>query len=283
MKATLVALIFLTVAATLLLALGRIRWRAVMKELQAMLETARRPFAVSAGAPSSLDLLPAPVQRYFRAVLKEGQKTVVALNMEQTGMINLSENAERWKPFTASQRVVTHRPGFGWNARIVMLPGMPVFVQDAYVGGEGILRVALCGLITKAHLRDRGELARGELMRFLAEAAWYPTILLPGHGVTWSPVDEYSAHATLRDGDHTVTLLFHFDAQNLIDTVRAEARGRSVGAGTVLMPWQCRLWNYAMRDGMRVPLEGEAAWITPEGTKSYWRGKITDLHYVFSG
>jgi len=32
---------------------------------------------------------------------------------------------------------------------------------------------------------------------------------------------------------------------------------------------------------MRVPLEGEAAWITPEGVKTYWRGKITELRYEF--
>jgi hypothetical protein len=283
MKTTLVALIFLTgVVTLLLLAFGRLRWRSAKKELRTKLEATRRPVEVSAGSTGSLELLPPPVQRYLQAVLVPGQKAVTALDIEQTGTINLSETAEQWKAFTASQRVVTRRPGFGWNARIAMIPGMPVFVQDAYVGGEGILRVALFGLFTKANLRDRGELARGELMRFLAEAPWYPTMLLPGHGVTWSPVDEHSAHATLQDGDLSVTLLFHFDSENLIDTVRAEARGRSVGAGAVSMPWQCRLWNYATRDGMRVPLEGEAAWITPEGTKTYWRGEITGLCYEFS-
>jgi hypothetical protein len=249
--------------------------------LRARLEAARRPDEAAVFATRSLGLLPAPVQRYLRAVLVPGQKTVTAVDLGQTGTINLSEKSEQWKAFTASQRVVTRRPGFGWNARIAMIPGLPVFVQDAYVGGEGILHVALFGLLTKADLRDRGELARGELMRFLAEAAWYPTMLLPGHGVTWSPVDEHSARATLHDGDLSVTLLFHFDSEGLIDTVRAEARGRSVGPGAVSMPWQCRLWNYATREGMRVPLEGAAAWITPEGAKTYWCGKITGLRYEF--
>jgi hypothetical protein len=107
-------------------------------------------------------------------------------------------------------------------------------------------------------------------------------MLLPGYGVIWSPVDEHSARATLQDSALSVTLLFHFDSENLIDTVRAEARGRSVGTGAVSMPWQGRLWNYTTRDGMRVPLEGEAAWVTPERVKTYWRGKITGLRYEFS-
>lgn len=68
----------------------------------------------------------------------------------------------------------------------------------------------------------------------------------------------------------------------LIDAVRAEARGRTVGAAVVPTPWQGRLWNYAMRDGMRVPLNGEVAWLLPEGAKPYWRGRITKLGYEFA-
>ena len=275
---------FLVLAGTvvLLLTFGRLRWRAYTKAWRTKLDAARRPVFAAAFAARDLDHLPAAVQRYLRAVLTEGQKSVTAVDLDQTGTMNLGETAEQWKPFTARQRVETRGPGFSWQARIAMMPGVPVFVQDAYVGGEGVLRASVCGLVTKADLRERGELARGELMRFLAEAPWYPTALLPGQGVRWSPVDDHSALATLQDGDLSVTLLFHFDFEDLIDTVRAEARGRGVGAAAVAMPWQCRLWNYAIREGIRVPLEGEAAWLTPEGTKTYWRGKITRLHYAFA-
>ena len=43
-----------------------------------------------------------------------------------------------------------------------------------------------------------------------------------------------------------------------------------------------RFWNYAIRDGMRVPLDGEVAWLLPEGAKPYWRGPITQLCYTFA-
>lgn len=280
-KIALIAFLILASIVALLLALGRLRWRVSSKKLRAQLKASRRPVEVTAFTTRDLDRLPAPVQRFFRTALVEGQKPVTSVNIEQRGAINLSETTEQWELFTASQRVVMHRPGFVWNARIAMFPGVPVFVQDAYVGGEGLLHVAVLGLVTKFDLRERGELARGELMRFLAEAAWYPTALLPSQGVIWSPVDDHSSRATLQDGDLSVTLLFHFDSENVIDKVHAEARGRIVGAGAVSMPWQCRLWNYTTRDGMRVPQEGEAAWITPEGAKTYWRGKITELSYEF--
>jgi len=41
---------------------------------------------------------------------------------------------------------------------------------------------SLFGLISLANWRGTPEVAQGELMRFLAEAAWDPTALLPSQG-----------------------------------------------------------------------------------------------------
>ncbi len=119
-------------------------------------------------------------------------------------------------------------------------------------------------------------------MRFLAEAAWYPTALLPGQGVRWEALDRRSARATLTDGATTVTMSFRFNDSGVIDTVTAEARGRTVGTKVIPTPWQGRFWNYQERGGMLVPLEGEVAWLLPEGAKPYWRGRITEMEYEFA-
>jgi hypothetical protein len=160
-----------------------------------------------------------------------------------------------------------------------MLPGLPVRVHDAYVAGDGILHATLLGLITLADLRGTREMAQGELMRYLAEAPWYPTALLPSQGVRWEAVDGDSARATLMDGDVGVTLLFRFDEEGLITSVRAEARGRTVRGAVVPTPWEGRWWNYEVRDGMRAPMEGEVVWLLQEGPKAYWRGRVTRMEY----
>ena len=142
-----------------------------------------------------LERLPAPVQRYLRAVLEDGQPIVAAVSVEHTGTFDLGKKAEQWKPFTSTQRVITRRPGFDWDARVAMVPGLAVRVHDAYVAGEGILHAALLGLVPLVNLRGTGEVAQGELMRFFAEAAWYPTALLPSQGVRWEAVDDRAARA----------------------------------------------------------------------------------------
>lgn len=258
---------------------GAWRWDAGTRELRARLEAARQPVRPTRYDARELDGLPLPVQRYFRAVLKDGQPMVAAVSLEHGGTFNVSEGGEQWKPFTSTQFVVTRRPGFDWDGRISMLPGLPVRVHDAYVAGEGILHATFLGLITLADLRGTREMAQGELMRFLAEAPWYPTALLPSQGVRWEGVDDASAKATLEDGENVVTLLFRFDEEGLITSVRAEARGRTVQGAVVPTPWEGRWWSYEVRDGMRVPMEGEVMWLLQGGPKAYWRGRVTRMEY----
>lgn len=275
------ALVLIGIAAAAML-YGKFHWASGTTELRARLDAARRPPAPARFESAEIDGLPAPVQRYFRLVLQEDQPMVTAVSLTHTGTFNMGEAADNWKPFTSTQRVITQRPGFDWDGRVAMLPGVSVHVHDAYVAGEGILHAAVGGLLTVADLRGTREVAQGELMRFFAEAAWYPTALLPSQGVRWEAVDAQSARATLQDGELTLTLLFRFNAEGLIDTVRAEARGRTVGTAVVPTPWQGRFWNYEVRDGLRVPMQGEVAWLLPEGPRPYWRGTVTRVDYEFA-
>lgn len=278
------AIAIIATGATLALALiyGTHRWEAGTAELRSMLEAARAQTHPDRVDFRELEDLPPIVQRYFTTVLKDGQSVVAAVNIEHSGTFNMGETTGQWKPFTSTQRVITHRRGFDWDGRITLFPGLSVHVHDAYVAGEGMLRATLFGLIPLADLRGTDELARGELMRFMAEAAWYPTALLPGQGVHWEAVDDSSARATLTDGVITVSMLFSFTKDGLIDTVHANARGRMMGSEMITTPWQGRFWNYATQGDMLIPIEGEVAWLLPEGPKPYWRGNITRIEYDFT-
>jgi hypothetical protein len=272
------------VAAVVFLATqGASRWDAETLALLERLEAARTaPAPARYDATRELEGLPAPVRRYFRTVLTHGQPIVAAVTVEHRGTFNLGEASEQWKPFTSRQRVVTQRPGFVWDGKVALFPGLNVRVHDAYVAGEGILHPSILGLFTLADLRGTGDLAKGELMRFFAEAAWYPTALLPSQGVRWEALDERSAIATLADGDQSVAMRFAFAADGTMESVHAEARGRAVAGKMVMTPWEGRWSGVQERDGMRVPMTGEVAWLTPEGRRPYWRGTVSALRYEFA-
>lgn len=281
-KVIVVTLFVLAFVITVAILYGRNRWQSDTRELQAKMEMARVPISPKSYEPRELSGLPTPVQHYFRVVLKKGQPLVTAAKVEHTGTFNMSNTGEQWKQFKSAQRVIAQRPGFVWNARIRMAPAMTVYVHDAYVAGVGVLTAKLFGLLTVMKPPSTPELAHGQLMRFLAEKVWYPTALLPSQDVAWSAIDDTQASATLADGTMTVKLVFQFDAQGLISSVRADGRYRNVDGMLVATPWQCRLWNYKLRDGMLIPLEGEVAWLLQSESKPYWRGRIQRIEYEYA-
>jgi hypothetical protein len=46
-------------------------------------------------------------------------------------------------------------------------------------------------------------------------------------------------------------------------------------------PWEGCWSNYQLRDGMLNPIEGEVAWMLPEGPKPYLHGRIVSLTHEF--
>jgi len=258
------------------------RWRRGTAEIRARLQAAQTAIAPTTFDEAAITTLPQPVQRYFQAVLTAGQPVIAAAHLVHEGTFNNSANRVRWNGFSSTQLVIANRPGFDWDARIQMGPGVAVLVHDAYVNGEGMLRAAVFGVFTVASMRGTPEMARGELMRFLAEATWYPTRLLPGHGMSWEAIDDSTALATLHDGDSSASLDFHFDERGLVDAVSARARDRTVGNRLVPTPWRGRFWNYVLHNGVRIPLDGEVEWILPGGPLPYWRGHLRDVTYEYA-
>lgn len=270
--------LFLTAVGTVLY--GSFRWKA---ETQAMRAKLRALYSPAIQPSQDLENLPEPVQRFFRAALPPNPVPIRAATLTQSGTFNMSETEEKWVPFTSDQLVITNRPGFDWDAKIALVPGVNAFVHDAYVNGAGILHVEALGVIPMVDMAGTPEIAQGELQRFLAESAWYPTNLLPRPNLKWEPVDAESARATLSDGPNTASLTFHFNPYGLIDTVRADARFRTANGITCPTPWQCRVWDYQTHHGMQIPTEGEVAWLLPGGKLPYWRGQITSINYEFEG
>lgn len=280
-KIILSLILILIIALVVIIFWGNRRWKAETRTIRQNLEAAQKPMTAKLYDPADGEELPPVVQRYFNTVLKKGQPIVTRVQVRQRGTFNMGQTKDNWKPFSSDQVVITQRPGFDWNGKVQMAPGLNVLVHDAYAAGEGILHASLFGLFTVMHLQDSADIAKGELMRFFAEATWYPTALLPGQGIQWEALDAHSAKATLPDGSIALTMTFTFNEQGLIETVRADARGRSVGDQIIPTPWQGRFWNYQERAGMLVPLDGEVAWLLPEGEKPYWRGHIEHIDYEF--
>jgi hypothetical protein len=227
-----------------------------------------------------LEGLPAPVLRYFELALTPGQRLLRGARMEHKGFFRGGLD-EPWSPFTSVQHFSSQPSGFVWDAAIHLAPLLTVRVRDSYIGGTGRMQGKIASLIPVIDQSGGAELNAGALHRLLAEMVWLPTALLPGRGVTWTAIDDTTARATLSDSGTTVWLDFQFSRTGEILGVSTPERYRDVEGTAVPTPWAGTFGSYQEVDGMRVPTEGEVAWILPEGRLSYWRGRIVRSAYDF--
>jgi hypothetical protein len=277
MKTVIVSLLAIVAGLCVLERIGTFTWRRSVDRLVARLRAGTRRPGQGRFFTEELATLPAPVQRYFAFALSPGQRVVVSATTSSQGEFRMRLDGG-WHPFTATQFFSVSPRAFVWEADINLAPLVHVNVTDRYLDGEGAINARAAAIVPVADEHGTPELAAGELLRYLAEGVMMPTALLPASGVSWTPIDEHSARATLADGGVTVSADFHFGLRDEI--VRVSALRYRLNHGRLeLTPWMGYFGEYRSIQGMMVPMEGHVAWILPGGEGSYYRGRTTNIAF----
>lgn len=276
-KRSLIGLGLVGTGSALALRLGAAKWNRqtirMIEQLNAAALTSE-PHTVSF---NGFDALPVPVARYFRATLKEGQPFIRTSRIQQQGEFWMKG---KWIPFTSEQYFSAAPPGMVWDADMQMNPLLNVRVRDAYVAGQGSMQGKLLALMPVVNEQGGAELKAGALLRYLAEAVWLPTALLPSDHLQWSAIDETRALATLTDAGLSVSLEFRFNDAGEITSFYTPGRYyREDDGRNVLQPWAGYHRMYEERSGMRIPLEGGVEWQLPKGSLPYCKLKIVRIEY----
>ena len=262
-------------------AIGAATWNratARMRERLAAASSDTPRVAPATFSPTDLGGLPGPVARYFAFALTPGQPLVHRARIHWEGEFRTRPNA-KWSRLIAVQDITVRPPGFVWDASIHLMPLVPVRVRDGYVAGEGVMLGKVAGLLPVVDQRGTPEMAAGALSRYLGEAVWVPTALLPSDGLSWTPLDDTTARATITDGSTTVSADFHFGPRGGI-VGASMTRYRDVDGRGVPTRFEATMRGGYRRDsGMMIPVEGEVAWLLPEGRFAYWRGRPTEAQY----
>jgi hypothetical protein len=231
-------------------------------------DTAAQP---SSGIP---DDLPAPVQRYLRWALPT-PRLIREVRLKQVGRLRTDGRSKRWIPFEAEHMVIPSATGFVWNARVGVAPLVHVRVLDALIEGQGSGHVSLLSAFTVAADAGTPEMNSGSLHRYLAEAVWYPTALLPGPKLKWTAIDATKALATLTDHGVSVSLEFRFANTGEVAGIYTPTRWGKFPEGYRQVPWEGHFRDYKNQDGVFVPMQGDVGWYVDETRQTVWKGTIT--------
>lgn len=216
--------------------------------------------------------LPEPVQRYFRYCLKDGQKYISYARLEHSGSFRPNPSLG-WTPVSAEEYFSIEKPGYVWYAELKPFKYLWIAARDAYFQGRGNALAKLYSGITLANSKGN-EADQGVMIRWLSEAVWFPTALLPSENIRWEEIDNNSARAYFTDRGRTVAGVFHFNVLGEITSFTAESF-----MDKSLEKFEGGYSDYREFHGIKIPTEVEATWHLSAGDYMYAKFRVTELEY----
>lgn len=274
-------LIFLGLVALLILAIlrGRSHWRRdtslAIDQIKASAVRQRQTVDLT-----EIQDLPVPVKKYLHLALKHGAAMIHSASMSQAGGFRAKPEMNGWSDMAALQVFSTNPRAFVWDASISVTQGISIQVRDSYIGGKGAMRVKLISLLPLVDAESADELNEGALQRYLAEAVWFPTALLPSQGVTWSAMTSNKAWACINDSGSTASLEFEFNSAGEIVSVYSPGRYREISGKYEKTPWKGYFSDYREIDRYLIPTSARVEWHLHDRIYPYWQAKLHDISYL---
>ncbi|MBD2721035.1 DUF6544 family protein [Hymenobacter armeniacus] len=212
--------------------------------------------------------LPAPVKRYFRQVLRDGQPYLRGLRLRHNGQFK-TDLKKGWTPITGEEYLTASPPGLIWQGTTSLFTA-----RDEYEDGRGQLTVSLLGAVPVLH-GSGPHYDQGELLRWLTEAVLLPTSLLPNDEICWVDLDDDSARLLCTHHGQSVSCIIRFNQQHEI----AECEALRYQGEAGLQPWIGRFMHYRHWHGVRVPTVLEASWVIDGHRQPYAQFAVQELEY----
>ncbi len=251
--------------------------RMVENEIEELISSAENT-GVMTYSLEDIENLPAPVQRYFRYVLKDGQEYIRFVRMKAVGQFRRPRQKE-WTQMNTRQYFTAKPPGMIFDA--VMKQGPLWFdIRDKYWRSKGGMFVNMLSGFNVLKEDDIKELNETSFLRWVGEAVMFPTALLPGEYMKWKPIDTNSAEFAVADGNNAGIYKFYFNDTGEIVKYESDSRYDKIDGKFQKVGSFAIRSHYKELNGIKVPTKFLITRILPDGThEEFWKGQVTDVSY----
>jgi len=223
--------------------------------------------------------LPVPVQRYFRVCGFIGREKMSNVQTSWKNVYLKRDVGAKWMPISCYQFNSVAEP-----MRLAYMKGrffglLPLEGRDIYQDGQGNMLIKLAGFLKVA---DANGLAMNEssLVTTLAEVFLAPTYALQPY-ITWQPIDDFTAAATISHKGVSVSGTFHFNTEGFLERFVSDDRNMIDDNGEAYkVRWTATASHYfKQEDGIIIPGFFSGAWELESGPFEYFKGEIVSLEY----
>ena len=250
----------------------------IAKEVETLIQDSQQA-APHTFTYADLEGLPAPVQRYFRYSLPEGQPTIAYAKVTIESEFK-SPAFSNFGVFNATEHLLGTRPGLIFDAVMYPFPVVWMDLRDKYYNGHAAMQINMFSGYNSMTETDIPELDMTTLIRWAGEIVLIPTALLPSETIQWEAVDDNTAIAVITDGGRTGRIRFTFNEQGQIVSYTSDDRFDRID--NVYQPSASLTYRsgYQTIDGITIPTEFRVLKILDGVEDEYFRGKVVDIQFV---
>ena len=212
--------------------------------------------------------MPAPVQRFLRKGGHVGRPVPRSLYMEFTGDIRSKDGP--WMPFRSDQFNTFEPPArlFWMNATMKALPTKGFHrLRD----GHAIMRIKVVGLLPVIEA-DGPEMDTAELVTWFNELCLFAPARLADPTITWHPVDDRSATATVAHHGIRISATLLFDDQDrLVDFISDDRYYLGPDGRSARRRFSTPVSGRFEAGGLGFPADSEALFVLDDGPFTYIR------------
>lgn len=224
-----------------------------------------------------LSALPPVVEKWMRRSNVVGKSLIQTVFLKQTGQMRTSPEGS-WMPFSAEQFFRVDKPGFLWKVDVNANPFMFMAGRDKYENGSGHMMIKVMSLVPVVDVKGK-EIDQGTMLRFLAEATWFPTFALSSY-IKWEQLNSLSARATMNYRGVEASGIYKFNSEG--DLTGFEAmRYYYRNEGSTLEKWVITIDpdGYKEFQGIRVAAKSSVTWKLKEGDYKWLNVEVTEMEY----
>ena len=220
--------------------------------------------------------LPESVQRWIRKSNVLDRKLPTTYRLKQRGSLRTTEKG-RWMPFQSTQYFSTSPPAFVWEAHITAGPLVEIVGRDKYQDGRGHMLIKPLYLFTAANSFGK-EIDQGTLLRYLAEAAWFPQVAVNDY-LRWEGIDDYHARVTMEYGGVSASGIYSFNEQGLVNGFEARRYG-DFGGIYRKETWSVSVVAHKSFNNTPIGHRSEVTWKFKEGDFTWLKMEVTEINPV---
>lgn len=220
--------------------------------------------------------LPIIIQKWLANSGILGKQTISNVYLAQELKLKMKPEQSDWYSGRAEQYFTIEPPAFNWSVQMEISPALNVAGRDRFEDGKGEMIIKLLSLIPVAKAKNDQKVNQATLQRYMAEIVWFPSAALSQY-ITWEPIDDFSARATMEYKGTRGSGDFHFDSDGNFKKFVAM---RYKDANAIKpVEWSVIATKTEEQNGIKIPVECEASWELENGKWTWLTLKITDLRY----